>query len=177
VKELKASKLRIWSPTFNEEGEPDPFGQTIFSQGKASYEWWEDGGPCRMAAGEEGYIQPDICGRSKSIFFPSARQQNVVIEVINTHPPEIDTFFALLNYSRFNHLVLFYYVAEGALQSQYSKFEVNNGTLSIRAAHYLLGGHVFRNGTEVKQFKPNDRDWYDHLRETYFGTPLREKHR
>jgi len=171
---LQSSKLKVWSATFNDEGVRDPFGQILFSQGKPDYYWWQDGGPCRMAAGPGAYIQPDICGRSTAVFFPSARQQNVIIEVINTHPPELDTFYALLNYSQYNHLVIFYYVAEGANGSQYSRFDFQDGTLVLRVAHYLLGGKVFANGEERKPW--NDaRAWYEHLRETYFGTPLRDK--
>lgn len=175
VRHLSNSKLKIWSPVFDEDGKPAKFGQAIFSQGKNHYQWWQDGGPCRMASGEEGYIQPDICGRSKDVFFPSARQQNVVIEVINTHPPEIDTFYTLLNYSKFNHLVLFYYVAEGSDRSQYSRYELQDGTLSLRVAHYLIGGRVFRNGDEIQRWGKTDEAWFDHLRSTYFGTPIRDK--
>lgn len=175
VRLLRSSKLKVWSATFNDEGVRDPFGQVLFAQGKSDYDWWQDGGPCRMAAGPGAYIQPDICGRSKEVFFPSARLQNVIIEVINTHPPELETFYALLDYSRYNHLVLFYYVVPDTDRSQYSEYEMRDATLMLRATHYLLGGQVFRNGKPVERYGRNDEAWYAHLLNTYFGTPLRDK--
>ncbi len=176
VTQLLTSKLKIVSATFDEKGNRDANGATLFSQGKCAYEWWQDGGACRMTAELGRYIQPDICGRSKEVFFPSGRQQAIIIEVINTHPPEIDTFYALLNYSLYNHIVLFYFVADGAKGSQYSEVNLRDGCLQMRASHYLLGGCVYRNGDEVKRYGKDDEAWYRHLLQTYFGTPLRDKH-
>lgn len=129
-----------------------------------------------MGAGERRYIQPDICGRATERFYPSARQQNVIIEVINTHPPELETFYALLHYSCFNHIVLFYFVAEGSIASQYSGFKQFGGEAKIWVSHYLLDGKAFRNGNEVKRgADESDEHWHDYLMSSYFGTPLKEK--
>lgn len=172
---LKTSKLKVWSPTFDDDGKRDPFGQVIFAQGSSNYSWWRDGGACRMPAGERRYIQPDICGRSSDLFFASARQQNVIIEVINTHAPELATFYSLLEYSKFNHLVVFYYVAAGVDGSQYSRHDSLGGMLTMQVAHYLLGGCVYRNGREVERGRRSEEQWYTHLMETYFGTPINDK--
>lgn len=170
------SPLRIWSNTFEDDRTPTPFGTTLFSQGPADYQWWQDGGHCRMAAGPDNYIQPDICGRSTEVFYPSGRQPNVIVEVINTHPPELDTFFALLDYSLYNHLVAFYYVAPDSDGSQYSSYRLSNGVLSLRVAHYLIGGKAYMNGKEAER-RPQETNaaWYEYLHRTYFGTPVRDK--
>jgi hypothetical protein len=170
------SSLRIWSNTFEDDGTVTPFGTTLFSQGPSDYKWWQDGGPCRMSAGPENFIQPDICGRSTEVFYPSGRQPNVIVEVINTHPPEFDTFFALLHYSLYNHLVAFYYVAPDSDGSQYSSYRISDGVISLRVAHYLLGGKAYMNGKEVAKIEGStDRAWFEHLQRTYFGTPVRNK--
>lgn len=176
VFELNKTKLKISCPTFDEDKTRHPDGQTLHAEMPLdNYVWWEDGTACRIPTCNGRYIQPDICGRSTLSFFPAAANRSLVIEVIQTHIPSEETFFSLLNLSKYNFLVLFYFVAPGSRKTQYSQSFVKGTETKIRVSHYLMDGKVFNTGGEVLQSDRSDHDWYVHLTATYFGTPMREK--
>lgn len=172
---LRSKKLSVWSTDFL-DSKVQWKAYLLHQEGLGGlYHWWKDDAGCRVPVGQGRFIQPDICGRSASVFFPTGKAKSVVVEVINTHIPERGTFYALLELSQYHHLVLFYYVAPGSSQSQYSRRSISETEVEISVAHYLLDGKVYRNGKEVEQFGKTDDEWYEHLKATYFGTPLRDK--
>jgi hypothetical protein len=163
-------------PTFDEDGKRNPDGQTLHAEQQFDqYVWWEDGTACRVPVGDARYIQPDICGRSTNSLFPAAKNRSLIIEVIQTHIPEFETFFSLLDLSRYNFLVLFYFVAPQSFKTQYSQHFLTPMETKLRVSHYLLDGQVLNTGGAVVQGEWSDREWYTHLKATYFGTPLKEK--
>jgi hypothetical protein len=81
------------------------------------YEWWRKASDCRIPFADERYIQPDICGRDVASFYPGAHNRSVIIEVIQTHYPEEETFFRLLQLSKQNRLVVFYFIALESYQA------------------------------------------------------------
>jgi hypothetical protein len=176
VSGLQRTKLVVSCPTFDEDKTRNPDGQTLHAELPTDqYLWWEDGGACRVPIGGARYIQPDICGRSIRSLFPAAKNRSVIIEVIQTHIPEQETFFSLLDLSKYNFIVLFYFVAPGSRKTQYSQCFVSPSETKIRVSHYLLDGQVFNTGGETLRRERSDDDWYTHLKATYFGTPLRDK--
>lgn len=175
MQELRTKKLRAWSATF-EGDNMDAFGHSLHRESDADeYEWWQDGPACRIPLATQRFIQPDICGRSRSGLFPTSRARSIIVEVIQTHIPEEETFFSLLDLSRWNYLVMFYFAAVGQSGSQYSRYRVRGKELVVSVAHYLLDGKVYRNGDEVQQYAKTNPEWYRHLQSTYFGTPLNNK--
>jgi hypothetical protein len=174
TRELCAKRLRVWSATFDGESR-DPQGFAVHGQGDDVYDWWQDGAACRIPLSDGRFIQPDICGRSRASLFPTARSRSIVIEVVQTHLPEEETFFALLELSRWNYVVLFYYVAPGKLHSKYSWFRSGEHEVDITVAYFLLNGVVYRNGREFENRTNSDSEWYQYLRATYFATPMEKK--
>lgn len=179
VRKLQNNRLRITTPTFDEKGKRERDGQTLHEAVSSStYLWWHKAADCRIPAGKRRYIQPDICGRDPSAFWPGAKNKNVIIEVIQTHAPEEDTFFQLLELSAVNYLVLFYFIAPEVFKTQYSQYYENGSELIIRTTHYLMDGEPYKNGEVTgpkKSAGQTDREWLSHIYANYFGTPMREK--
>lgn len=154
------------------------------------YQWWDDTGGTRIPVGNGRYIQPDICGTptKPSSFYPSSRTPRVIIEVIQTHPPEPETLLNLLSLSEQNHLVVLYFVKPGSSTTRYSQTQTwKRGEVRVRAAHYLLGRRVLRNGVALGQTKedplagaaPYEQsaydDWYRLTFKPFIDQVMRDK--
>jgi len=144
--------------------------QVIFSPlNDSNYTWYKEA-DARIAFHDGYYIQPDIGGRDISKFFPRSSYPNVIIEVVRTHSPDKDTFQKLLEISKTNHHVYFYFIGEGRSDSKLNGvFEFNN-ELKIRLSHYLIGGQLYKNGNSYAAKKANEsfEHWYDYLKNSYF---------
>jgi hypothetical protein len=94
----------------------------------------------------------------------------VIIEVIRTHHPDESTFQRLLELSKINHHVYFYFVAESKQTSKLNHFEAKNGNLTIRFSHYIIGGVLFRNGKEFPSQSESEayEHWYRYVGNSYF---------
>ncbi|EPF5366173.1 hypothetical protein ACT7O0_000754 [Salmonella enterica subsp. enterica serovar Infantis] len=148
--------------------------QVIFSPLKDSDFGWYKEKDARIAFHEDSYIQPDIGGRDRNKFFPRSAYPNIIIEVIRTHYPERDTFQKLLELSKTNHHVYFYFIDEGNKKSKLNSLSIKNGILTLRVSHYLIGGQLYKNGN---CYAPKGEDesfehWYQYLENSYFTNAM-----
>ena len=166
---LKTQVVEITTPTFDVEGRLDPEGQVLFGPvSPGDYHWWDDSSGTRIPLNNGRYIQPDICGRASTpaAFSPTTVQPNVIIEVIQTHLPEKETLYELLQLSAMNYIVVLYFVAPGRKGTKYSRLSSPRagGRMRILAAHYLSGRRLLENGQqrgEPAPYSANDYDiWY-----------------
>ncbi|EBO9197612.1 hypothetical protein R259_22225, partial [Salmonella enterica] len=99
---------------------------------------------------------------------------NIIIEVIRTHYPERDTFQKLLELSKTNHHVYFYFIEEGNKKSKLNSLSVKNGILTLRVSHYLIGGQLYKNGNSYapKDEKESFEHWYQYLENSYFTNAM-----
>lgn len=163
---LKTGVVEIATPTFNGEGKLDPVGQVLFGPiSPGQYHWWDDGGGTRIPLNDGRYIQPDICGKASAptAFSATSGQPNVIIEVIQTHLPEKETLYELLQLSAMNYIVVFYFVAPGRKGTKYSRLSRPGPgkTTRILAAHYLLGRCLLQNGEKSGTPAPYLANEYD----------------
>lgn len=146
------------------------------------YEWWSDVTGNRIPVGNGRYIQPDICGRPKNqaAFCPSNDRPAVLIEVIQTHPPEWETLFYLLDLTEKNHLLVFYFVAPNRHGTKYSYANEAQGQFRVTSAFYLLDRKVFANGAprnlpSAPRTLSEFRAWYKNFRATFLDDVMRLK--
>jgi hypothetical protein len=172
-------KLRISTYVFGGEDREE---QTIFTTPKGAdlqapqptdYKWWTE---ARIQLDSVRYIQPDICGRSNSAFLPLKSEKAVIIEVIQSHYPDEETFHALTTLSKQNFIVLFFFVAKDGWGSAYSSFDMGDlSTVGIRCAYWLSNGEFFRNGECVSRDNKTDEAWYLHLATRFFDSARKKK--
>ncbi|MEP8604606.1 hypothetical protein ABKW00_02020 [Enterobacter hormaechei] len=162
----KITKITITTYVFNERQKEE---QVIFSTlNESKYGWFKEG-EARIAFEDSTYIQPDIGGREINKFFPRSIYPNIIIEVIRTHSPDKETFEKLVELSKVNHHVYFYFIGSGRMSSGLNNFTVSKGELKIRVSHYLIGGEVYKNGNPVNIRNNKTFDvWYNELNNGYF---------
>lgn len=175
----KRKKLRISTYVFGGEERDE---QTIFKNRggvnsqdpqAAGYKWWAE---ARIQLDASRYIQPDICGRSNSGFLPLKSKKAVIIEVIQSHYPDEETFHALTALSSRNFIVLFFFVAKDGWGSAYSRFDITVSDLvGVRCAYWLSNGEFFKNGECVKRGNRTDEAWYRHIATRHFDTAKKKK--
>ena len=141
----------------------------ILNVGKDHYRWWSDAGGTRIAVGYGRYIQPDLCGRlaQSDAFNASLKWPSLIVEVIDTHYPEENTFYELLKLSTQNHVVVLHFIRAPHFSSYWSQLETpDNRHPVLRAVHLLIDGNVVINGDPLSDEKapPQDRakfsSWY-----------------
>ncbi|QHI58107.1 hypothetical protein [Enterobacter hormaechei] len=162
------NKITISTYVFGSDNKPEE--QVFFiSPNGSQYKWFKEAN-ARNAFHDGTYIQPDIGGRDVNKFFPTAVCPNIIIEVIRTHSPERDTFEKLLELSKTNHYVLFYFIGENKKSSVLNNFYSFDGELKIRVSHYLINGQVFKNGIPYSKQGKNQtfEKWYEYLNSSYF---------
>ena len=192
-KNLQANRLRIVTWVFDdtesqessnqieheEQESSNQIGheeQVIFFSSKATQYRWFSENECRVAFEGGGYIVPDIAGRDLAAFSPSAGHETVIVEVIQTHYPDQDTFFRLLALSSVGHLVIFYFVAPEKWTSKFNRCDIKNGVIDLRPAYYLAQGRVFKNGREWNRCKNQSNErWYSYLKSNYFKHAMENK--
>ena len=181
-KKLQANRLQVITWVFN-DSEPEESSNQIeheeqvifFSSDAAQYRWFSEN-ECRVAFEGGSFIAPDIAGRDLTVFSPSAGHETVIVEVIQTHYPDQETFFRLLSLSSVGHLVIFHFVASGKWTSKFNRCDIEDGVIKLRPAYYLAQGHVFKNGREWnKPDNQSDEQWYSYLESTYFKHAMENK--
>lgn len=148
--------------------------QVVFSPlNDSNYTWYKEA-DARIAFHDKFYIQPDIGGRDVNKFFPRSSYPNVIIEVVRTHSPDKDTFQKLLEISKTNYHVYFYFIGEGKRASVLNNTSVSENEIKIRLSHYLIGGEIYKNGKPYAAQKDNEsfEKWYDYLKNSYFTNAM-----
>jgi len=181
-KNLQTNRLRVVTWVFDDTESQESSNQMeheeqviFFSSEATQYRWFSEN-ECRVAFEGGSYIAPDIAGRDLAVFSPSAGHEAVIVEVIQTHYPDQDTFFRLLSLSSVGHLVIFYFVAPEKWTSKFNRCEIKDGVIELRPAYYLAQGHVFKNGREWnRKEKQSDERWYSYLESTYFKHAMENK--
>ncbi|MFY0677344.1 MAG: hypothetical protein JXR18_08680 [Neptuniibacter sp.] len=153
---------------FNDNGKFEE--QVVFQPLPDSEYLWFMEDDCRTAFSDETYIKPDISGRDSSKYFPRSVFPNIILEIVRTHIPDEKTFQKLVELSKCNHQVYFYFIAEGNDRSRINHFKYENRNFIIRISHYLIGGKLFKNGEEVYSRKKGEsfEKWYSYLKNSYF---------
>lgn len=183
-RKLQENKLKIITRVFDEDtqratGEGANYEEQVILllEEPARYRWFTES-ECRVAFDGGSYIVPDIAGRDTTVFFPSVGRESVIVEVIQTHYPDCDTFFRLLSLSSLGHIVVLYFVAPDKWDSTYNRCRIDDeaGTMELRPAYYLAQGHVFKNGREWSRGAgQSDKDWYAYLETSYFRGAMEGK--
>lgn len=165
-----ASLKLVVSTTVFGETEKDRSTQTIFRQGDRDYRWFREHA-CRIPLGDGRYIEPDLCGRDQQCFQPSAGAPTIIIEVIQSHPPDEAAFLELERMSAKGCLVLFHFVVINGCDSQYNRIRVrrDRNEIEINPALYLSGGVLFKNGQPVgRKAGTSDGEWHRYVSTCYF---------
>ncbi|MDH2916062.1 MAG: hypothetical protein PXX77_04210, partial [Gallionella sp.] len=97
----------------------------FFSDSPTQYRWFSEN-ECRIAFEGGNCIVPDIAGRDLTAFSPSAGHESIIVEVIQTHYPDQNTFFRLLSLSEVGYLVIFHFVAPGKSDSTFNRCKIEN---------------------------------------------------
>jgi len=140
------NRIEIYTNFFT-DGQKEWTEQTLFSLRPDSEFRWYVESPIRFD--DFKCIQPDLAGRDLGRMAPTGRIPAVIIEVVDTHLPDLATFERLLSLSRSAHHVYFYILEDGKrLQFQkLNHFDVDgSGKLKVRFTWALLNGELVKNG-------------------------------
>jgi hypothetical protein len=146
------------------------YRQSIFSTLPGSkYSWFKEA-DARVAFCDGTYIQPDIGGRDPGKFFPRSSSPTIVIEVVRTHAPELETFKKLYKLSLANTIVVFYFISDDKTYGKLNHIPLNPNAFEVRISHYMLNGEVYRHDKAVflRNGLPLDA-WYHQLYVSYFS--------
>lgn len=139
--------ITIFTYVFDEDGGSDTAEQTLFSLKAGSDFRWYSESP--ISLDDFTCIQPDLSGRDISRMAPTMGRPAVIIEVIDTHFPELQTFEKLMALSRAAHHI--YFLVMGQFQINHAqklyKFTLKpNEPLRLRSAWALINGELLLNG-------------------------------
>jgi len=177
-RKLQANRLQveISVKSSGTSGHNDYGRKLIFCSGAATQYGWLSENECRILFELGKYIVPDIVGRDIEVATPSYGHETVIIEVIQTHFPDQETFFRLLFLSSFGYLVIFYFVSPEKYSSKFNHFDIDEGIMKLRPAYYLAQGSVFKYGEEWRRLKDQtDASWYSYLTNSYFKYAMENK--
>lgn len=179
---FRAKTTVFQTRTFDESG---PAGVKILlgPADAGEYEWWSDDAGNRIPVGDGRYIQPDICGRStqKDGFWATIGQPSLLVEVIQTHPPEAETLFHLLNLTERNHILVLYFVAPERRSTQFSYTLVTAQGVHVTTAFYFISRQLFANGEAKVRIPEAPRaldefvQWYAHFRSHFLDDIMKRK--
>lgn len=170
ILERCTSSRLVVSTTLFGESEKDRSTQTIFRQEDREYRWFREHA-CRIPLGDGRYIEPDLCGRDQQSFQPGNRAPTIIIEVIQSHPPDEAAFLELERMSARGCLVLFHFVVPNGWDSQYNRIRVHQGRneIEILPALYLSGGVLFKNGQPIERKDgKSDGEWHRYVSTCHF---------
>ena len=102
-------------------------------------------------------IRPDISGRDASIFAATGQRPAIIIEVIETHPPEAETLARLFQLSRMAHQVYFFSLVgkRAHLAYRYNSATAGDRVVRVRITYCLINGDLMKNG-ELIELKHED---------------------
>lgn len=100
----------------------------------------------------------------------------MIIEVIRTHYPEIETFERLQKLSLANTLVVFYFIDKRASGSKINNQKLEGVHLTLRVSRYMIGGELYINGKAVVRKKSEEsfEYWYGYLTSTFFAQGMQQ---
>jgi hypothetical protein len=138
-----------------------------------SYAWYKE---ARIPIGDGRYIQSDLCGRDVRTFSMGTKNPGVIIEVVQTHLPEREAFYALLESSRNNMFVGFYFISPGRKSSKFSSLYPKRNGIDLRFAYYMLDGVFYENGEPIQRAEGlTDQEWYERLLAEQFAYAMARK--
>ena len=144
---LSGREIRIFTNVWEEDGSANSSEQTLFSyRAGASFDWFTEH---TIQFDDLTRIQPDISGRYATTMAPSGRSPAVIIEVVDTHFPELETFEKLMSLSRTGHQIYFFILGKFPLvhAQRLNKFTIQEDVrLDLRITWALLKGQLVRNG-------------------------------
>lgn len=144
--------------------------QVIFSTLAGTKYCWFKEADARIAFRDGTYIQPDLGGRDVSKFFPRSNSPTILIEVIRTHAPELETFKKLYELSLANTMVVFYFVAEDKKISKLNNVPARSDAFEMRISHYMLNGDMYIGENVRYALDGRDIDeWHLMLSVSYFS--------
>lgn len=121
-----------------------------------SYTWLRE--PATRHWREDAYIQPDLVGFDANRPWPGPNNPKVIVEVINHHTPEVETWMRLVDLSRQHHLVLFYLCTAKSDRGKFGRTEQKSSPslpsasrLWVQVEFYLKEG-VFYEGANPYAF-------------------------
>lgn len=123
--------------------------QTIFKLlSKSEYRWY---GENQIRFDDGKYIQPDISGRDIAKMGPGSANPGVIIEVIDTHPPELETFEKLMSLSRSGYAVFFFLLRDKSpfFAQFYNSIKNLPPITQVRFTCALLRGVLVVNGERI----------------------------
>ncbi|MCI9876952.1 hypothetical protein [Pseudomonas atacamensis] len=150
--------------------------QVFFAPGVTSdYRWYKES-DARIAFDDGTYIQPDLAGRDANRFFPRANCPSIIIEVVRTHAPEVETFRRLYEVSLANTIVVFYFVAQDKVSGILNHMTVTEALFTLRVSHYMMGGQLYNNGEPACARREDEElgHWFRYLQGAYFEPAMRK---
>lgn len=146
--------------------------QVIFSTlPNSNYRWGKEG-DARVAFSDGRYIQPDIAGRDANKFFPRSSCPNIIIEVIRTHEPDLDTFKKLYELSKASTIVVFCFITDDDWKTKLNHVIPNPNRFVFRISRYMINGSVYSGDSEVYVRRTAETldAWYLRLVNSYFSS-------
>jgi len=123
--------------------------QIIFRPDLGSQYAWFNGASARARFSDGCFVESDLVGRPSLSFHPTGRNPGIIIEVIQTHPPEKLTFQRLYEMSLAAHFVIFYIIPDQHFESQYNRIWPMGNVCCLRFTFYMFGGKLFENGVHI----------------------------
>ncbi|MDI1330887.1 hypothetical protein [Pseudomonas sp.] len=144
--------------------------QVIFSTLTGSNYRWVKEGDARVSFSDGRYIQPDIAGRDANKFFPRSSCPNIIIEVIRTHEPDLETFKRLYELSKASTIVVFYFINENTWKTKLNHVLLDANPFRLRISRYMINGSVYVGDTEsyVRRRDEELDNWHLRLANSYF---------
>lgn len=148
--------VSIFTYVFEDDDTASKHEQTLFAMhSSADFRWYAES---QIQFDDFTYIQPDLCGRDVSRMAPTRPRPSIIIEVIDKHFPERETFEKLMALSRCSYHVYFLVMGEFPLhhaQNLY-KFPIKHDCpFRLRSAWALINGELVKNGV-VQTLKSTD---------------------
>lgn len=143
--------FRIFTNVFISEDTSNQDQQTLFAleQGH-SFQWFSEQS---IRFDDFTSIRPDLSGRDLSRIAPTATNPAVVIEIVDTHFPEIATLEKLIQLSRAAHHVYFFIFGDAMNDhaQKLNKFNISpHQPAELRVTWALINGQLVRNGVPQK---------------------------
>ncbi len=148
-KALTDSKRAIEFYT-NKYEDGNPVEQRLFSlRAEHNFLWFEENA---ILFDDLVVIRPDLSGRNSSAFAPTGRRPAIVIEVVDTHLPEPETFGRLLRLSRMAHHIYFYSLVgqKSNLAHRFNSLVESQTRVRMRFTYALINGRLIKNGEELE---------------------------
>ena len=123
----------------------------------------------RIYMQDGAFVQPDIVGYDAQRFTRGPRNPVVVIEVVHAHWPDYPTWLHLLQLSRMNHLILFYFVGEGRESAWLNFVARRDGRKLVVSCHLHEGVVRWKDAALTPVIELDPRQSYEWIKERVFA--------